>query len=184
MNMEQEQSSVTDEALPAEPAHDDVAGIAPIASGPQVPARLVEYAPGRRIALPPHTIYGLIEQPSFEEVPGTARYGYGLLSWQNKRLPLLNLEVLLHADSADSQGIAPSYALVVAYQCAATEPIQYGAIGLTALPQTVAVGDDAQCELPDDSTLWPQLALSCFQHESRAIPILDTARLFSASHCQ
>lgn len=184
MNMELEQTPNADESLLAEPALDGVAEIMQQASGPQVPARLIEYAHGRRIALPPHTIYGLIEHPSFVEVPGAARYSYGLVSWQNKRLPLLNFDALLHADSAAVQSIAPPYALIVAYQCTAKEPLQYGAIGLTALPQTIAVGDDAQCELPDDSTRWTELALSCFQYEEEAIPIIDTARVFAVSHCQ
>ncbi len=149
-------------------------------SGPQVAARLIEYARGRYIALPPHTTYALLEHPEVVGVPGAAHYACGLLTWQNMRLPLIDLHALLHADTEPS--IAPRYALIVAYQSAARGPLAYGAIGLAALPQTIAIGDEAQCALPGDSKLWPLLALSCFQHEGQAVPILDTARLFAAHH--
>jgi hypothetical protein len=150
--------------------------------GPQVPARLIEYAPGHKIALPPHTTHNLIENPSFVVVPAAARYGYGLLAWQGLWLPLLDLHALLQTDTCVERTVAPRYALVLAYQCAAGRPVEYGAIALTTLPQTIVVGDEAQCELPTDSMRWPLLASSCFLHEGQAIPILDTAQVFGACH--
>ncbi len=152
--------------------------------GPKVAARLVEYASGRYIALPPHTTYALVENPAVVAVPGAAHYAYGLLTWQDMRVPLLDLDALLHADSGAVRIAAPRYALIVAYQSRARGPLEFGALGLAALPQTVAIGDDAQCELPQDSRLWPLLALSCFRHEGQAVPILDTTRLFAAYHGQ
>jgi chemotaxis signal transduction protein len=149
---------------------------------PQAEARLVEYAPGRKIALPPHTTYGLIESPSHVIVPGAARYAHGLLAWQGKWLPLLDLHTLLQTDTCVEQTVAPRYALVLAFQRAARQPVEYGAIALTTLPQTITVGDEAQCDLPTDSMRWSMLALSCFRHEDQAIPILDTAQIFSAYH--
>jgi chemotaxis signal transduction protein len=146
---------------------------------PQVSARLIEYAHGRSIALPPHTTYALIENPSITVVPGAANHALGLLIWQEMRLPVLNLHALLHPGTNTAAASAPRYALVVAYQRAARAPLAYGAFALDQLPQTIAVSDDEQCELPDDSKMWAQLALSCFRHNGVAVPILDTARLFS-----
>lgn len=160
----------------------DVPATAVPAPGPRVLARLVEYASGRYIALPPHTTYALIEQPPVEAVPGAAHYAYGLLTWQDARLPLLDLGALLHVDPGTVLSAVPRYALIVAYQSVARGPLAYGAIGMDSLPQTIAIGDEAQCALPEDSRLWPQLALSCFRHEGEAVPILDTARLFAAYH--
>lgn len=148
------------------------------------PARLIEYTPGRLIALPVHTTYGLIEYPSYMEVPGAAPYGYGLITWQNRRLPLLDLNALLHADYSIVQNAAPRYALIVAYQCVSNMPLEYGAFGLMALPLNIHINNKAQCELPRDSHLWEQLALSCFKYEGQAIPIIDTARVFAVSHCE
>ncbi len=160
----------------------DQASVKTAEPAPQVAARMVEYANGRHIALPPHTTYALIAQPTFEAVPGGAHYAYGLLTWQDTRLPLLDLNALLHGDPSTGLSTAPRYALIVAYQSAARGPLAYGAIGMDSLPQTIAIGDEAQCELPGDSRLWPELAVSCFQHEGEAVPILDTSRLFAAFH--
>jgi hypothetical protein len=104
-----------------------------------------------------------------------------MLSWEGMLLPLLDLDILLHGPIA-ARPVPPSYALIVAYQRIAPGPLEYGAIGLAELPFTIAVGDAAQCELPGDSTLWPRLALSCFRHEGRSVPIVDTGRLFGSYH--
>lgn len=154
------------------------------AADPHATARIIEYAHARHAALPPHTTYALVEYPEFVTVPGAAHYAYGLLTWQDSRLPLLDLNALLHADFSAELCAAPRYALILAYQNVARGPLAFGAIGLATLPQTVAVRDEAQCELPGDSSLWPQLALSCFQHEGKAVPILSTSRIFSAFHGQ
>ena len=143
-----------------------------------MPARLIEYAPGRHIALPPHTTYALIENPVIATVPGAAHHACGLLRWQGELLPVLDLGALLHPGASAAAAATPRYALIVAYQSAPRTPLAYGAIVLEQLPQTIAVSDDAHCALPDDSELWPLLALSCFRHEEQAVPILDTARLF------
>ncbi len=151
-------------------------------AGPQVMARLVKYGHERHIALPLHTTYALIEQPTVWRVPGAAHYAYGIVSWEDKLLPLIDLDVLLHTGSNAVSLTTPRYALVVAFQRVAFGPLEYGAIGLDELPLTVAVDDEAQCELPADSSLWTQLALSCFRHEEGAVPIVDTARLFGSYH--
>lgn len=151
-------------------------------AGPRALARLIEYAPGRRVALPPHTTIELLENPAVLPVPGAAYYACGLLAWQGRLLPLLDLQALLRAHLGANRTAAPRYALVLAYQRGPRQPVEHGAISLAVLPQTVAVGDEASCELPADSDLWQLLALSCFQHEGDAVPILDTAKLFGAYH--
>ncbi len=169
------------EAFEPAPVPDATPALPP-ASGPQAVARLIEYAPGRHIALPPHTTYALIDRPVFDVVPGAARYAYGLVMWQGSRLPLLDLNALLHGDTGATPSAAPRYALIVAYPSVARGPLAYGAIGMSALPQTITVGDEAYCALPGGSRLWPQLALSCFQHDGEAVPVLDSSRLFGAWH--
>jgi hypothetical protein len=149
---------------------------------PQAVARLIEYAQDQKIALPPHTTYGLIEHPVFVAVPGSAKYAYGLMTWQYSRIPLLNLEMLLNDELYIVPTETPRYALIVAYQSHANYPMEFGAIGLNALPKTILVGDEAQCSFPDDRKIWQFLALSCFQLEGQAIPILDSSKLFSSYH--
>ncbi len=141
-----------------------------------VPARLIEYQPGRHVALAQHTTYGLIKQPAFVAVPGAAPYAYGLLLWQEMRVPLIDLGAALHGSAVPN---APGYAVVVAWQSIPRGPLQYGALALAGLPRTITVRNADQCALPDDSPLWPRLAVSCFRHEGEAVPILDTRRLFT-----
>ena len=154
----------------------------PVDAGPRALARLIEYAPGRQVALPPHTTIELLENPAVVTVPGAAYYACGLLAWQGRQLPLLDLHALLRAYPGVNSAAPPRYALVLAYQRAPRQPVEHGAISLAVLPQTVTVTDKAGCELPADSDLWPLLALSCFLHQGHAVPILDTARLFAAYH--
>lgn len=148
------------------------------------PARLLHYSAGHSVALPVHTTIELLDSAVTVEVPGAAHYCQQLVRWRGQWLALLDLEALLHARTdtpavAATVAVAPRYVLIVAYQCAPRSPLEYGAIGLPALPQTVSVSDQMACPLPADSALWPQLALSCFEHEERAVPILDSARLFA-----
>lgn len=154
----------------------------PPARVPRVAARLIEYAPGSHVALPPHTSLELIEHPAIVAVPGTAYYGCGMLSWQGRYIPVIDLAALLRAYQERFDIGQPRYALIVAYQRASGAPIEYGALALAQLPQIVEIGDDAWCDLPTDSDIWPHLSLSCVQHEHHAVPILDTAKLFMAYH--
>jgi chemotaxis signal transduction protein len=148
---------------------------APVA---QVAARLISYAHDGYIAFPPPATYGLIDNPEIVIVPGAALYAYGLLNWQGMKLPFLDFYALLQQVRAKST--VPRYALIVAYQSAGQ--LEYGAIGVDALPLTVGVGDADQCELPSGSPLWTSLARSCFQYKGQPVPVIDTTRLFAGYH--
>lgn len=154
---------------------------APVVCGPRAAARLIEYASGSYVALPPHTTLEIIEHPAIVNVPGAAYYAFGMLAWQGHYLPVIDVHTLLQS-YRDTPISAPRYALVLAYQRAPGSPIEYGALGLDTLPQTIEVGDEAWRELPTCSDIWPLLSLSCFQHKKAIVPILDTAKLLSGYH--
>lgn len=61
-------------------------------------------------------------------------------------------------------------------------PLSHSAIALPVTPGSVQVSDAALCPLSDTSDLWPLVALSCFEIKGRAVPILDTSRLFGLYH--
>ena len=140
-------------------------------------ARLVEYAQGRFAALATHTTLEILEDPQPVPVPGAASHAHGLLSWQGRRVPMIDLHALLHGSEP---GSAAPFALVIAYQAAPGRPVEYGALALRALPRTVEVADAQQCALPNDSGTWPLIAMSCFHFEGESVPILDTGRLFGS----
>ena len=86
-------------------------------------ARLIEYAHGAFIALPPHTTLEIIEHPVFLVVPGAANYAYGLMPWQGRHIPLIDLDAVQRAHESLHRTAAPRYALVVAYQSAPYAPL-------------------------------------------------------------
>jgi len=145
-------------------------------------ALLADYARGRTVAFAPHATLELIERPVITPVPGAAYFAHGLLCWQARFVPVIDLHTLLRAH-ADTALRPPRYALVLAWQRAAGAPLEHGAIGLAAPPHRLEVRADlAACPLPNDSDLWPLIANSCLRDGERVIPIIDTARLFDSDH--
>jgi chemotaxis signal transduction protein len=144
-------------------------------------ARLMAYEPGCWVALPTHTTIEVLDSPKMVEVPGAAYYCRALTNWRKQWLPVLDLQALVHAHAQDDAP-PPRHLLVVAYQLAAFERLRYGALYLPSFPETLEISDRAQCPMPTDSDLWPSIALSCFEHQGHAVPVLDTGRLFSCYH--
>jgi hypothetical protein len=143
----------------------------------RAPARLLEYKRGCFVAFPAHATIGLVENPKVVPVPGAPYYCLGLMPWQGRQLPLLDLDTLLRAYPAATPPDS-GHVLVLAYQSAPGRPLEYGAVCAPWLVQMIQVTDAQQCELPPDSDLWPWISLACFEHEGHAVPVLDTARLF------
>jgi chemotaxis signal transduction protein len=110
-------------------------------------------------------------------VPGAPYYCLGLMAWEGRQLPLLDLDTLLRAYPAGEP--STGHVLVLAYQSAPGRALDYGAVCARSLVRMIEVADSQACELPRDSDLWPWIAMSCFEHEGRAVPVLDTARLFA-----
>ena len=148
----------------------------------QAAARMAAYTRGKFVAFAPHVAQELLERPQWVSVPGAAYYAYGLLRWQARWVPFVHLESLLRAYPAINTSTAPQYALILAYQNAPGQPLQYGAIAVDSIPHSVLASDADFCPLPDDSDMWATLALSCFRHQGQAVPILDSAKIFSEYH--
>lgn len=145
----------------------------------RVPGRLVECSPGFSVCFPPHTAYAVIDKPDYVVVPGSVHHGYGLISWQNLWLPLLNLHSMLHPTGLVVHEEPPRFALVLGYQRAPHAAIEYGAISTVSGPKSILVDNLSQCELPKEFSRWNYLALSCFMHDGQAVPIMDSKQIFS-----
>ena len=97
----------------------------------RVPARLLEYGWKKFVALPVHTALEIVEHPKLVEVPGAPYYALGMMAWQGRWLPVLDLCALLNAYR--KPGTPPMrHAVVVAYQSAPREALQYAAIAAVA----------------------------------------------------
>lgn len=160
----------------------DDATDAAVEAQPTAEARMVAYAPGRFIAFAPHATQELLENPQFLAVPGSAYYGYGLLHWQERHIPLIHLESVIKAYPAFDASVTPAYALILAYQPQAGAPLQYGAIAVADIPTSVTVRDADFASLPKDSDMWGEFSLSCFKHNNQHVPIIDVARMFGEYH--
>jgi chemotaxis signal transduction protein len=149
-----------------------------VAAAPRATAYLLEYVTGRYVAFPPYAGVELVEEPRVVPVPGMPYFCLGLMSWQGRQLPLLDLSRLLSGSSNAPDKSVIGHVLVVAYQRAPDQPLEYGAVNAPFLINIVGVVDSQQCDLPADVEALPRISLSCFEYEDHAVPILDGARLF------
>lgn len=140
-----------------------------------VPARLLDVFWTHPVALPPQASLEIVETPKLLTVPGAKCYLQGLMHWQNRHIPVLNLKSLL---TGTHQTVQSSYCLVVLYRYPQTQIIEYGAILLEDIARTVWVKDSDFTELPEAGKLWPLIADSCFAFNNQHIPILNTQSLF------
>jgi chemotaxis signal transduction protein len=141
-------------------------------------ACVLEYAPGAQIALPIHAGVELVEQPRVVPVPGMPHFCLGLLAWQGRQLPLIDFQAYLQALGDAQLTTVYSHVLVVAYQSARGQPVEYGALCAPYLVRMMEVVDQQQCQLPSGHACWTNIAISCFEHQGQAIPVLDPARIF------
>ena len=63
----------------------------PAPNVPRATAYLLEYSPGHCVAFAPHTGVELVERPRVVAVPGAPYFCLGLMAWQGRQLPLLDL---------------------------------------------------------------------------------------------
>lgn len=138
-------------------------------------ARVVDIDWIHPVALPPHVTLELIEQPQILAVPGSKLFLTGLLYWQQRWIPILNIRALLLG--AD-RPIDSKYCLVVTYKSQQSSVIQFGGIITNKIVQNIPVNNEDFCELPRGSLLWQKVAKSSFLLNGQAIPIIDTTALF------
>jgi len=142
-------------------------------------ACVLEYATDSFVALPVHAGVELVESPRLVPVPGMAHFCRGLVAWQGRQLPLIDLQAYLAG--VDPQAASPfSHVLVVAYQVAPGAAIDYGAFCAPFLIRMVQVVDRDLCPLPLGQARWDGIAISCFLHQGKAIPVLEPSRIFTS----
>jgi len=110
------------------------------------------------------------------EIPLAPSYCNKMVFWQERRVPLMALGILL---GDDRQTQYKGY-VVVACQSAPRAPLQY--VGLLVLepPTRIAVNSQAEISIPGSvNDILQQVFISCFLHENKTVPVLDSAYLFS-----
>jgi chemotaxis signal transduction protein len=139
-------------------------------------ARLLAYSGEEAAAFPEHCTVALVEAPTVFAVPGAPSYCAGLMEWSGELVPLVDLNAFAQRRGTEHGGI-PTHVLVVAWQQAPGEALQYGAVYAPTLATAVRVSDDQQCDPPHEHAL-TSVAAAFFDRDGHAVPIIDTRRLF------
>lgn len=172
---------------------------APHAQEPAAQARLIRISSTQSIALSLYHALELIEHPQVIQVPGLEGFVYGMMSWQGRWIPLIDVFALVceqpidqtgnqtpnqpnHAANDEHANSPLKYAMVVGYRTVDEKglaTIKHGAIHSTDIPKTITVTNAIQSKLPSYSTHWQRIAMSCIEHEGQTVPIVATEKLFS-----
>lgn len=138
-------------------------------------ARVLDVYWTHPVAIAPQVSLEILEKPEILTVPGTKNYIEGLMRWQNRWIPAINLKSLL---TGTSQNIEPHYCLVVLYRYPDSLVIEYGALILQKIATTVTVTNSDFTALPESSKMWSLIADSCFSLDGQSVPILNMQSLF------
>ncbi|RKZ52038.1 MAG: hypothetical protein DRR16_11490 [Candidatus Parabeggiatoa sp. nov. 3] len=141
-------------------------------------AWLLDFGRDLKAAVGHHEMWQVLISPKLFDVPCTSPYCCEVLIFQDRILPVLDIQYLLDGDKMiltkdNVVGIA-------VYQDDPTHPIHYAGLHLASTPQNIYVSDDTACDLPEHQQYWEPLALSCFSYKDQAIPIIELAYLFSS----
>jgi chemotaxis signal transduction protein len=115
----------------------------------------------------------LVDAPEIFAVPCTPEYCRNVVLWQERLLPVMDVAVRFGAQPQTAPFLA-----VIGFQERRGEYPQFGALMLSSPPRQVSVSDEQTCSLPDTSSVWRELAISCFEHQGSPVPVLNLRRIF------
>ncbi len=147
-------------------------------AGPRANAWLLDFGHDLYGAVATRVLLHLLDKPKVFSVPCTPSYCRQAVFWQDRLLPVMDIAARL--------GNAPQQPDLLAVACY-MDPVEgtprFGALALAAAPVPIQVNDNASCALPNQPAGWNRLALSCFDHQSRPVPILHLGHIFGAASC-
>jgi len=139
-------------------------------------AWLLELGINCRAAVGARELMHLIDVPKTFSVPYTPHYCHRVVAWQGQLLPVMDIAARLGNDSQNERFVA-----VVAYQQYSGAQPQFAALSLVASPRQISVSDEQACGLPENFQPVSGFAISCFEHQGEAIPVLNLNRLFESA---
>lgn len=121
----------------------------------------------------------MVEPPLIAQAAAPAYCRYHV-HWRGQELPVMDLAVVF---GAAPEAEPPRWLTIAGYHDPSDQRACFGALQLAAPPTVIQVSDDSACPIPETSLAeylaWSYLALCCFQHLDRVIPILNVPLLFS-----
>ena len=139
-------------------------------------AWLLDFGGDCRAAVGARELLHLVDTPVTFAVPCTPEYCRRVVLWQERLLPVMDIATRVGAQPRKAPFLA-----VIGYQRQRGEYPQFGALALSSPPRQLAVSDEQTCQLPDESGAWPELAISCFEHQGAPVPVLNLSRIFSSA---
>lgn len=141
----------------------------------KINAWLLDFGGAGQAAVGTREVLHLIDVPRLFDVPLAPAYCRQVVVWQERLLPVMDVAGRL------GYGMQPGpFLAVVGYQRVRGELPQFGALMLASPPRQVAVSDEQACVLPEEALRWKTLAISCFEHQGDAVPVLKLSRIFDA----
>lgn len=139
-------------------------------------AWLLDFGNACRAAVGVRELMHLVDAPVTFAVPLAPGYCRRVVLWQERLLPVMDIAARVGAQPCNA-----SFLAVIGYQQQRGEYPQFGALMLSSPPRQLAVSDEQTCSLPDESSAWQELAISCFEHQGAPVPVLNLSRIFSSA---
>jgi chemotaxis signal transduction protein len=143
-------------------------------------AWLLDFGKGLRAAVGAHEMSQVLLSVTLHDVPCTPAYASEVFVFQEMILPVLDVYTLIRGQRDESTAHLSAHIVgLILYQLDPDDPAHYGGLRLTTLPVNLFVEDEQFCNLPEALRFWKPVAISCFNLNDNAIPIIDLGRLFS-----
>lgn len=122
--------------------------------------------------------YLLADLPKFNFISNAPSYCNKVFVWQGEIVPVMDIAQLILGRNI----IRPKQeelVVLTTFQAHVNEPLQRGAILLSAIPIKINIQDQQVCDFPSPQDIWQQLAVTCFEHPQKGpVPILNLERIF------
>lgn len=143
-------------------------------------AWLLDFGKGLRAAVGAHEMSQVLLSVTLHDVPCTPMYASEVFVFQEMILPVLDVYALIRGQRDENTAHLSAHVVgLILYQLDPDDPAHYGGLRLTTLPVNLFVDDSQFCPLPKPLNFWKPMAISCFNLNDNAIPIIDLGRLFS-----
>lgn len=117
----------------------------------------------------------LANDVSLIPVPKVPHFAPGVMVWRNQIIPVLDLAMAAQPqlDHEPMTGV-----MILAYQAAPGQPLQYGGLALRKSPQGVTVTSDMGAQAPIDTAPWTPVSLGWLNTGDAVLPILNMSQIF------
>ena len=142
-------------------------------------AWLLEFGAGQAGVIGERQMLHLLPVPlSLHAVPASPFFCRHVVLWEQQPIPVLDMSAWLEGRPTGEEAAVVA---ITAFSTGATRENLKGALTLSAIPRRIVVSDDQACALPAELAGWREIALSCIEHETRPLPVMNLAHAFSGA---